>query len=58
MAGRRTDLYQRMLENLVEQAQYMDAHGYYGVGFTEHHIPEPFSRSACDVASTATRSLR
>jgi alkanesulfonate monooxygenase SsuD/methylene tetrahydromethanopterin reductase-like flavin-dependent oxidoreductase (luciferase family) len=38
MAGRRTDLYQRMLKNLVEQAQYMDAHGYYGVGFTEHHF--------------------
>src|SRR5262245_53169222 len=38
MAGRRTDLYQRMLKHLLEQAQYMDAHGYYGVGFTEHHF--------------------
>ena len=34
MAGRRTDLYQRMLRNLAEQAQYLDAHGYYGIGFT------------------------
>lgn len=38
MAGRRTDLYQRMLKNLVEQAQYQDAHGYWGVAFTEHHF--------------------
>jgi alkanesulfonate monooxygenase SsuD/methylene tetrahydromethanopterin reductase-like flavin-dependent oxidoreductase (luciferase family) len=38
MAGRRTDLYQRMLGNLAEQAQYLDAHGYYGVAFTEHHF--------------------
>lgn len=38
MAGRRTDLYQRMLRNLSEQAQYLDAHGYYGIGFTEHHF--------------------
>jgi alkanesulfonate monooxygenase SsuD/methylene tetrahydromethanopterin reductase-like flavin-dependent oxidoreductase (luciferase family) len=38
MAGRRTDLYQKMLANLAEQAQYLDAHGYYGIGFTEHHF--------------------
>lgn len=38
MAGRRTDLYQRMLKNLLEQCRYMDEHGYYGVGFTEHHF--------------------
>ncbi len=38
MAGRRTDLYQRMLRNLAEQARYLDAHGYYGVAFTEHHF--------------------
>lgn len=38
MAGRRTDLYQRMLKNLLEQAQYQDAHGYWGVAFTEHHF--------------------
>lgn len=38
MAGRRTDLYQRMLKNLLEQVQYQDAHGYWGVAFTEHHF--------------------
>jgi alkanesulfonate monooxygenase SsuD/methylene tetrahydromethanopterin reductase-like flavin-dependent oxidoreductase (luciferase family) len=38
MAGRRTDLYQRMLGNLGEQARYLDEHGYYGVAFTEHHF--------------------
>lgn len=38
MAGRRTDLYQKMLSNLAEQARYMDEHGYFGVGFTEHHF--------------------
>lgn len=38
MAGRRTDLYQRMLANLAEQAKYLDEHGYYGVAFTEHHF--------------------
>lgn len=38
MAGRRTDLYQRMLRDLAEQAVYLDDHGYYGVAFTEHHF--------------------
>ena len=38
LAGRRTDLYQRMLNNVVEFAQYIDEHGYYGIGFTEHHL--------------------
>ncbi len=38
MAGKRTDLYQRMLKNLVQTAQYLDEHGYYGMGFTEHHF--------------------
>jgi len=38
MAGKRTDLYQMMLRDLTEQIQYMDAHGYYGTGFTEHHF--------------------
>ncbi len=38
MAGVRTDLYQNMLKNLVEQAQYADDTGYYGFGFTEHHF--------------------
>ena len=38
MAGRRTDLYQTMLEHVVEFAQYIDEHGYYALGFTEHHM--------------------
>lgn len=38
MAGKRTDLYQRMLKNLVQTAQYLDEHGFYGIGFTEHHF--------------------
>jgi alkanesulfonate monooxygenase SsuD/methylene tetrahydromethanopterin reductase-like flavin-dependent oxidoreductase (luciferase family) len=38
MAGRRTDLYQKMLKELSEQIGYMDEHGYYGVGFTEYHF--------------------
>jgi alkanesulfonate monooxygenase SsuD/methylene tetrahydromethanopterin reductase-like flavin-dependent oxidoreductase (luciferase family) len=38
MAGRRTDLYQRMLKDLAEQTRYLDEHGYYGVAFTEHHF--------------------
>ena len=38
MAGRRSDLYQKMLRNLLEQAQFLDSHGYYGVAFTEHHF--------------------
>ena len=38
MAGQRTDLYQRMLKNLLEMAQYADETGYYGFGFSEHHL--------------------
>ncbi len=38
MAGKRTELYQQMLRELTEQLQYMDASGYYGCGFTEHHF--------------------
>lgn len=38
MAGKRTDLYQRMLAELSEQIGYMDEHGYYGCGTTEHHF--------------------
>ncbi|MBI3247383.1 MAG: LLM class flavin-dependent oxidoreductase [Deltaproteobacteria bacterium] len=38
MAGQRTELYQRMLKHLVEQAQYADENGYYGFGFSEHHL--------------------
>jgi len=38
MAGQRSDLYQTMLGNLLEQARYLDQHGYYGIAFTEHHL--------------------
>lgn len=38
MAGKRTDLYQQMLKEVTEQVQYMDEHGYYGMGTTEHHF--------------------
>lgn len=38
LAGRRTDLYQRMLNNLTEVAQYADEMGYFGIGITEHHL--------------------
>ena len=38
MAGKRTDLYQRMLKEIGEQVVYMDGQGYYGAGFTEHHF--------------------
>ena len=38
LAGTRTDLYQTMLDNLLELNQYLDEHGYYGMGFTEHHF--------------------
>ncbi len=38
MAGKRTDLYQQMLKEITEQVQYMDEHGYYGMGTTEHHF--------------------
>ena len=46
MAGKRTDLYQGMLKEITEQVQYMDQHGYYGTGFTEHHFhTHPISRA-------------
>ena len=38
LAGRRTDLYQTMVKHLIEIAQYADEMGYYGIGFTEHHL--------------------
>lgn len=38
LAGRRTDLYQTMLQHLIEIAQYIDEYGYFGIGFTEHHL--------------------
>jgi alkanesulfonate monooxygenase SsuD/methylene tetrahydromethanopterin reductase-like flavin-dependent oxidoreductase (luciferase family) len=38
MAGKRTDLYQRMLAELTEQIVYLDGQAYYGCGTTEHHF--------------------
>ena len=38
MAGKRTDLYKGMLNELSEHFALMDNSGYYGVGFTEHHF--------------------
>ena len=38
MAGKRTDLYQMMLDEISEQIKYMDDFGYYGCGTTEHHF--------------------
>ncbi len=38
MAGLRTDLYQRMLTELKEQAQLADELGYDSISFTEHHF--------------------
>jgi len=38
MAGLRTDLYQRMLRELSEQARLADQLGYDSISFTEHHF--------------------
>ena len=38
MAGLRTDLYQRMLAELGEQARLADDLGYDSISFTEHHF--------------------
>jgi alkanesulfonate monooxygenase SsuD/methylene tetrahydromethanopterin reductase-like flavin-dependent oxidoreductase (luciferase family) len=38
MAGLRSDLYQRMLRELLEQAQLADELGYDSISFTEHHF--------------------
>ena len=38
MAGLRTDLYQRMLAELTEQARLADRLGYDSISFTEHHF--------------------
>jgi alkanesulfonate monooxygenase SsuD/methylene tetrahydromethanopterin reductase-like flavin-dependent oxidoreductase (luciferase family) len=45
LAGRRTDLYQAMLEQLLEHAQVAERHGFEGIFFSEQHgniegIPE------------------
>lgn len=38
MAGRRTDLYQRMLDEIAEYATAADEWGYAGFGHPEHHL--------------------
>ena len=38
MAGLRPELYQRMLHDLLEQAQLADELGYDSISFTEHHF--------------------
>ncbi len=38
MAGRRTDLYQRMLGEIAEYASFADEAGYAGFGHPEHHL--------------------
>ena len=38
MAGNRPELYQRMLHDLLQQAQLADELGYDGIAFTEHHF--------------------
>jgi len=38
MAGVRDDLYQRMLQEIGEQARLADEMGFYGLGFTQHHF--------------------
>jgi alkanesulfonate monooxygenase SsuD/methylene tetrahydromethanopterin reductase-like flavin-dependent oxidoreductase (luciferase family) len=38
MAGRRTDLYQRMLDEIAQYAAAADEWGYAGIGHPEHHL--------------------
>ncbi len=38
MAGRRPDLYQRMLNEIAEYARFADEAGYFGFGHPEHHL--------------------
>ena len=38
MAGRRTELYQRMLDEIAEYASAADEWGYAGIGHPEHHL--------------------
>jgi alkanesulfonate monooxygenase SsuD/methylene tetrahydromethanopterin reductase-like flavin-dependent oxidoreductase (luciferase family) len=43
MAGLRGDLYQRMLQDVGEQARLADQLGYDSINFTEHHFrADPF----------------
>ena len=38
MAGRRPELYQRMLQELADVATFADAAGYHAFGHPEHHL--------------------
>jgi hypothetical protein len=38
MAGKRPDLYQRMLEEIAGYAAFADQAGYAGFGHPEHHL--------------------
>ena len=38
MAGRRPELYQRMLDEIAEYARFADDAGYFGFGHPEHHL--------------------
>src|SRR5260370_17815563 len=38
MAGRRPELYQRMLDEIAEYVRFADDAGYFGFGHPEHHL--------------------
>ena len=38
MAGRRPELYQRMLDEIATYARFADQNGYFGYGHPEHHL--------------------
>ncbi len=38
MAGRKPELYQRMLAEIAEYARFADQAGYFGFGHPEHHL--------------------
>src|SRR5262249_61644774 len=38
MAGRKPELYQRMLDEIAEDVRFADDAGYFGFGHPEHHL--------------------
>ena len=38
MAGRKPELYQRMLSEIAQYAEFADEAGYFGIGHPEHHL--------------------
>ena len=38
MAGRKPELYQRMLSEIAQYAEFADQAGYFGFGHPEHHL--------------------